>query len=115
MCGGSDLTIGKQIRFFRPLGFSFFLFLVDFFLVSEIIFIPGLRVQDIAALIAVIFVMPIINEIDTDSRLKRVTSFIMIYFYYLTISNLFFMIKHDLWIRHIFYVLKELEFIIAFF
>ena len=82
---------------------------------SEIIFIPGLRVQDIAALIAVIFVMPIINEIDTDSRLKRVTSFIMIYFYYLTISNLFFMIKHDLWIRHIFYVLKELEFIIAFF
>lgn len=115
MCGGSDLTIKKQIRFFRPLGFSFFLFLVDFFLVSEIIFIPGLRVQDIAALIAVIFVMPIINEIDTDSRLKRVTSFITIYFYYLTISNLFFMIKHDLWIRHIFYVLKELEFIIAFF
>ena len=96
---------------------SFVLFLVDFFLVSElnIASLSGLRIQDIAALLTVLFGMPIFHSLRSDGRLRNLVRFSVFYFYYLSLTNLFFMIKHDLWFKHVFYVLKEFEFLLAFF
>lgn len=92
---------------------AFILILIDLFLTSNI-FLPEIRIQDLAIVITVIFSKPLFKMIFNDKYLKRICLFALLYFFYLILTNLIYIPLNGLWYRFILYVLKEIEFFIIF-
>jgi len=97
----------------KLLQLSFVGLLADLFIYSRIFL--EIRVQDIAMIVMILSCGPLVRMIRRDKNLKQVFVLMLLYIYYIAMSNLVFVAHYGLWARHILYIIKEMEYFVTFF
>ena len=114
-CNEEGIKLEKKFFFMKDkyIIFIFSLYIADLLLITKTSFTGDIRTQDIATLLAVPIFFYALKRINVNFNINKIILSISVYFLYLLITNLIIYATGINSIKFIFYIIKELEYMIG--